>query len=117
MITKKVIDALYKKYHSRPESVYDLNLGLLFEFVADNHGIELDEHSLVINSISPDSPFHSIPLRHIHAIVEFADDIAIVLHSSIIFLKKDSPAVNINLKNTQTGLFGKLRHHLSAAML
>lgn len=98
MLTKKVIDSLYKKYNSRPESVFDLDLSLLFDHLIENHGIELDEEYLKINSVSPDSPFHKIPLRHIHAIMEFADDVAVILPTSIIFMRKHDPSVNIHLK-------------------
>lgn len=88
MITKKVIDQLYKQYNKRPASIDELNIPLLFESVHPMHGIEFDEGELVINSISSDSPFHRIPLALIHEIVEFEDVVAIVLHSSIIFLSR-----------------------------
>lgn len=108
MITKKVIDSLYKKYNSRPESVFDLNLSLLFDYLMENHGIELDEEYLIINSVSPDSPFHKIPLRHIHAIVEFADDVAVILPTSIIFMRKQDQGVHIHLKEERKGLLSNL---------
>lgn len=109
MINKKVIDSLYKKFDKRPESPFDLNLSLLFDYLIENHAITVDEENLTIGSIEPESPFHSIPLRHIHAIVEFGDDIAIVLHSSIIFLSKYSPRVSIHIKdNKQGGLLSKI---------
>ncbi len=117
MLTKKVIDSLYKKYNSRPESVFDLNLSLLFDYLMENHGIELDEEYLVINSVSPDSPFHRIPLRHIHAIVEFADDIAIILPSSIIFLRKYDGGVHIHIKEEKEGLFPNLFRRFSSQMV
>lgn len=109
MITKKVIDTLYKQYSKRPESPDELNIGLLFGDIFDIHGIALDENNLVINSIDPASPFHSIPLKHIHEIVEFGEDIAIVLHSSIIFLKKEDNRVNIHVKPPQLSPMERLR--------
>lgn len=109
MITKKVIDSLYRKYRNRPESPDELNIGLLFDYVFENHGLTINENELVINSISPASPFHTIPLRHIHEIVEFDDDIAIVLHSSIIFLKKDDNRVHIHVKTPVASPISRLR--------
>ena len=109
MITKKVIDNLYKKYRNRPYSPDELNISLLFDQVFDNHALMIDENDLVINSISPSSPFHKIPLRHIHEIVEFGDDIAIVLHSSIIFLKKEDNRVNIHVKAPSLSPIGRIR--------
>lgn len=88
MISQKVIDQLYKKYNKRPKSIDELNIPLLFEAVHPMHGIEFDEGELIINSISADSPFHRLPLALVHEIVEFEDVVAIVLHSSIIFLSR-----------------------------
>lgn len=109
MITKKVIAELYKRYNKRPESPFDLNLSLLFDYAVDNHGINLDEEKLVINSISPDSIFHTINLDHIHEIVEFENHIAIVLHSSIIFLDKHNSKSYIHIRTEKPGLFDRLR--------
>lgn len=114
MLTKKVIETLYRKFNRRPESVYDLNLSLLFDYLMENHGLELDEEFLTINSIEPESPFHAIPLRHIHEIVEFGDDIAIILHSSIIFLGKHTPSVYIHLKEASQGILPKIFGRLGA---
>ena len=108
MINKKVIEELYKKYNKRPESPFDLNLSLLFDYLVENHNIAIDEDNLTIGSIEADSPFHSIPLRHIHAIVEFGDDIAIILHSSIIFLSKYTDRVNIHIKDEKLGFLARL---------
>lgn len=113
MITKKVIDNIYCKYKNRPESPDELNLGLLFGDVFDHHGIMIDENELEINSIDPASPFHTIPLSHINAIIEFDEDIAIVLHSSIIFLKKTGPGVNIHVKMPALSFSDKLKSAFS----
>lgn len=110
MITKKVIDTLYKKYRSRPDSPDELNIGLLFDYVFENHGLIINENELIINSVDPSSPFHAIPLRHIHEIVEFGEDIAIVLHSSIIFLKKEDNRVNIHVKTPVMSPVERLRN-------
>ena len=37
MITKKVIDELYRKYRRRPDSIDSLDIPLLFEHASDNH--------------------------------------------------------------------------------
>lgn len=109
MITKAVIDNLYKKYRRRPDSPDELNLGILFGDVFETHALAIDEDNLVIGSIDPSSPFHKIPLRHIHEIVEFADHIAIVLHSSIIFLKKDTPGVSMHVRQPSLSLGERLK--------
>lgn len=111
MITKKVIEAIYKKYNKRPASPYDLNIGLLFSAEMDPHQINIDGDNITIDSISPDSPFHSIPLANIHAIVEFDRHLAIVLPTAIVFLQKESPNVNIHLNLPKASLWDKIRYH------
>ena len=102
MITQKVIDSLYKTYSKRPSSPDELDIALLFENLIEHHEIEIDDEAhLVINSIPPESPFHRIPLANIHAIVEFEHKIAIVLHSSIIFLNRSDNNSYVHLRAAQ----------------
>jgi hypothetical protein len=98
MITKQVINELYKKYRHKPLTTDELNLAPLFDYAIEHHGITIDDHRLIINSISQLSPFHSIELEHIHAIVEFDNRIAIVLLTSIIFLDKEDDSAHIHIK-------------------
>lgn len=98
MITQKTIKSIYRKYRKKPDSVDSLNVALLFEENLEKHNLEIKDGALLINSVEPLSPFHEIPLDRIHAIVAFDRHVAIVLHSSIIFLRKDSDAVDIDLK-------------------
>lgn len=112
MITKKVIQALYKKYRKLPESPDFLDMPLLFDYASKHHNITIDMDgpvdALVIRSIDPDSPFHRIPLERIHAIVPFEEWVAIVLHSSIIFLNRRSSRVSVHVKVQEPTLFDKI---------
>lgn len=109
MIHKKVIDAIYKKFKSRPSSPDELNIPLLFEKLPEEAGIEIDGDELVIGSIDKRSILHSIPVSHIHAIIDFDEAVAIVLHSSIIFLSKEDGSAHVHLKEMSAGLFDRLR--------
>lgn len=110
MLTKQNIDTIYRQYRNRPASPYDLNIGLFFLPEMDVHRIAIDDkEEITIGSINPNSPFHKIALKRINAILEFDDLVAIVLHSSIIFLRKNDPTVNIHIKQTKPGLGDRLR--------
>ncbi|MCM1293377.1 MAG: hypothetical protein NC111_05990 [Bacteroides sp.] len=112
MITEKVIEKLYKTYKNRPSNADELDISLLFETLIDNHEIAIDdEANLIINSIDRHSPFHKIPLSHIHAIVEFEHKIAIVLHSSIIFLNKSDNRTHIHIRQRKNGIFNRIFNH------
>lgn len=112
MVNQKLHDYLYKTYRKRPESPDELNIAPLFEQLIDFHDIEIDGEDLVIRSISPNSPFHRISLRRIHEIVEFADEVAIVLHSSIIYLNKNDNKVFVHMKMVKPNLWERIRHGL-----
>lgn len=98
MVNKDVIKTLYRQYARPPKSPDELDIGLLFDTAIDNHGIFIDEDALYIGSVDPSSPFSTIPLRNINALVNFETQLAVVLHSAIIFLHKEKPEVNIHLK-------------------
>jgi len=102
MVTKKVIQQLYKQYRQPPKSADELDIALLFDYAAENHGIFIDEDNLYIGSVDPRSPFASIPLSKICQIVEFERFVAIVLHSSIIFLGKEDSDVNVHIRMDDT---------------
>lgn len=109
MITEKVIDSLYKTYKKRPASADELDIGLLFEYLMENHEIEIDDTAhLIINSMPKNSPFHRIALDRIHAIVEFEHKIAIVLHSSIIFLNKADKKSHIHIRQAKASVLDKI---------
>lgn len=113
MINKKVIDAIYKKCKKRPASPDELNIPLLFEKLPEETMIEVDGNDIVINSVDSWSPFHRIPVNHIHAILEFDEAVAIVLHSSIVFLSKDNGAMHVHLKEMKPSLLDRLRESIS----
>lgn len=110
MIQKKVIDTIYRKFKNRPASPDELNIPLLFEKLPEQAGVEIDGDNIVLNNVNTDSPFHMIPVGHIHAIVEFDEAIAIVLHSSIIFISKTDGKAHVHLREINSGLFDRLRH-------
>ncbi|MDE6157996.1 MAG: hypothetical protein K2K22_10090 [Muribaculaceae bacterium] len=85
---------------------------LLFDYAAKHHNIVVDMEgpvdTLVIRSINPDSPFHRIPLERIHAIVPFEEWIAIVLHSSIVFLSRKSSKVSVHVRTEAPSVFDRI---------
>ena len=81
----------------------------------DCHNITVDGDNVVLGSVSPDSPFHSLGLDRIHAILDFERHLAIVLPASILFLTKDSPSVNIHLKALRPSVFDRLRSRFATA--
>lgn len=115
MVTKQLIQQIYKLYKRPPASPDELNLGLLFNFALENHGIIIDENDLFIGSVDPKSPFATIPLRHIHEILEFENTIGIVLRNSIIFLNKHNSDVNVHLRMDEPSMWSRLKNTFSGS--
>lgn len=111
MITRQLIDALYKKYRKPPKSVDLLNLAILFDYAADHHNIQIDPEAetMTINSIDPQSPLHTISIKRINAIVAFEEWIAIILPASIIFLSRNNSDVNIDIRIVAPSFMDRLR--------
>ncbi len=113
MLTDKVIEAIYKKYHKRPSSPDQLDIPLLFAENLEQHNIFIDDHNIVIGSVDQRSPFHTIALHRVHEILEFENVVAIVLHSSIIFLSKKDNKVHVHVKMAKANLLDRIRMKLS----
>ena len=115
MINNKVIDSIYKKYSKRPSSIYQLNIPLLFEAAHEDHAIEIKGHDLILNSQEPWSPFHTIDLNRVHAILDFDKYVAVVLHSSIVFIGKKSNDIHIHIKPLKPSLSDRVKQMFCCA--
>ena len=111
MISRKIIDSLYKRYNKPPKSIDMLNLVLLFDYAAEHHKVYIDPDTeeLIIPSVSPESPFNKIAIKRINDIVPFEEWVAIVLPAAIIFLNRKSNEVVVDLKLTGPSFLDRLR--------
>lgn len=113
MITSAIINTLYRKFSRRPASIDALDIHLLFEAVHPSNMVAINDGNVCIGSVHTDSPFHSISLHNIHAIVEFEETVAIVLHSTILFLSKINNDVRVHIKPLKESIWTRLRDKLS----
>lgn len=111
MITEKVIQEIYRKFGKKPKSVDCLDFALLFEKAGMLHNIlvDPDAEEMTIGSIPEDSPFHNLNLKNVNAIIPFEEWVAIVLHSSIIFLNNKTPRTSIHIKEPSLSLWDRIR--------
>ncbi|MCH5219986.1 MAG: hypothetical protein J1F20_05385 [Muribaculaceae bacterium] len=100
MITRDNINEIYRKYKNTPESIDELDLATLFDETAIHHDIMIDpeDNTITFGSIDPKSPFHTLPLDRINAILGFEEWVAVVMHSSILFLNRKNSKVVIDIK-------------------
>lgn len=107
MIQKKVIDTIYKKYRRRPASPDELDIPLLFEQLPLEAGVEIEGPDIVLSTV--DSPFHSIPVSNINAILNFDEAVAIVLPASLIFINKEDGNAWVHIKDIGLSFVDRLK--------
>ena len=98
MINKKAIEEVYRRYRKKPKGIDELNVAILFDSLADVHGLTIEDEKIVLRSVDDKSLFRTIALSRVYGIVNFEETVGIVLHSSIIFLNKKEPKVNVHIK-------------------
>jgi len=110
MITKQVIDELYKKYKKLPDGIEHLDIGLLIDYASEHHHIQIDDEGyLVIQSLDERSPFHKIALNRIHGISAFENCLSIVMHSSILFLNRYDSGINVHIKTNPPTVWERIK--------
>lgn len=97
-VTESVILELYKRFSKRPATLDARNLCLLADFIVEDKGVSLEEDSLVFTETPPGSPFREIPFENVHGVADLSNLLAIVLHSSIIFLNKKTLQTSVHIK-------------------
>lgn len=112
MISKQVIEAIYKSCQKPPESPDDLAVEILFSSIENPLAISIDNNYLIIHTVDENSPFHKIALKRIHCIEEFEDEVAIVLHSSIIFLDKKEGKPSIHIKPERPSFVDRMKYKI-----
>lgn len=100
MITAKNIEEIYRKFKKAPDSIDELNIAALFDETAIHHDIMIDpeDNTITFGSIDEKSPFHTLPLNKVNAILGFDEWVAVVMPSSIIFLNRKSDKVYIDIR-------------------
>lgn len=109
MITKHVIAAIYKQFRHQPSNPAQLNIEYLFDEALDYLDITVDDTQVTIGALDANSPFRIIPIRRIYGIAKFDSAVAIVFHSSILFLNRHGKGVSIHIKQPPKSIWQKIR--------
>lgn len=103
----KLIQSLYKRFNRRNASLDERRLDLLCDNIVDQHGLELNDDSIVFTAMPNGAALRSIRLDHIRGVAEVGELLAIVLHSSIIFFNRQTLQTSVHIK--PAGLLDRLR--------
>lgn len=115
-INEELTKDLYRRFRHRSATLDGRNLHLIADFIVDDRGVTLEDDSLIFTETPPGSPFRAILLENINGVADLGKLLAIVLHSSIIFLNKETLQTSVHLRPLSRlerltacirGMFGK----------
>ena len=110
MITKKIINKIYRKYNTPVGEDIKPQLDSIIEYLKDKHKIILKNDIVELADLSEDSPFRRIPMYRIYGLVNFERAIAIVLPTCILFLSKESSNINIHIRLPKETIIEKIKN-------
>lgn len=115
MITKEVIQDIYKEYKKPHANREELRLPYFLELLAPHHKLEYDGDEIIFADMDEFNPFRRILVRNLHGIVEFDKNVAFIFPNHIMFLGKRSKELHVHFKPEEEeapkkkgGLFGRL---------
>ncbi len=98
MISKQIIDTLYKKYSKPPKNFSDLHIDEFVAACGDLYGVEVNDVSITFSRMSTDSPFRTILLSNIYGKENFEYHIALVFSTYILFFNRRDYDVTVHFK-------------------
>lgn len=108
MITKEVIDEIYRKYRRHPKKAEELHLQILSDVFGGMDILRVDDDDVVFLPAKPTEPERKIGIKRINGVIEFDRHVAIVLHASIIFIAKETGDVTIHIKDMPLTMFDRI---------
>lgn len=113
MITKQVIQDIYKEYKKPCENIEDLNIPYFLKLLEPYHNLKYDGDELVFEDMEEFSPFRRILVRNMHAILEFSKMVAFVFPNHILFLGKRSSELSVHFKPEEEPVESKKKSFFS----
>lgn len=110
MISKQVIEEIYKKYNKPPKKVDDLRIPYFLDLLSKSHHLRLsqDQEEIVNEDLDNYNPFKRFLIRRMTAILEFERMVAFAFDNHIIFFQKDSTDMRVHFKPVKKGFFSRL---------
>lgn len=98
MITKEVIQDIYKQYNKPSANLEELRIPYFLKMLEPHHNLKFDGDELIFEDMEEFNPFRRILVKNMHVILEFSKTIAFVFPNHILFLGKRSPELSVHFK-------------------
>lgn len=112
MVTKKVINEIYKKYNKPPKNIEDLSIPRFIDMLKKHHDLQCADGEIINRGFEAGEPFARMLVRRLNAILDFDNMVAFVFDKHIMFFDKNSDNMHVHFKQEKPGLFRRLfRRH------
>ncbi|MBD5231968.1 MAG: hypothetical protein K2M14_07820 [Muribaculaceae bacterium] len=111
MVTKEVINEIYKKYSTPPKDVAVLDLPHYIELLKKHHNLSVEDDELINRDLEEFHPFRRFLVRRLTAVLNFDKVIAFVFNKHIIFFEKNSNKMHVHFKPEKQSLISRLFRH------
>ena len=98
MVTKEVIQDIYKQYNKPHKNIDELDIPHFLKILAPYHKLTFTGDELIFEDMEEFNPFRRILVKNMHAILEFSRMVAFVFPNHILFLGKRSPELSVHFK-------------------
>lgn len=98
MLTKEIIQDIYKQYSKPTTNKEDLQIPYFLDMLAPYHNLKYDGEEFIFEDMDEFNPFRRILAKNLHAILEFSKHVVFVFPNHILFLGKRSPELHVHFK-------------------
>lgn len=96
MVTKRVINELYKKFNTPPDDINVLNLNYHMDILRKYHPMKVDGDEIIVENVEEYSPFRRMLIKRITGVLEFNKYVAFVMTEHIFFFEKRGKEISLH---------------------
>lgn len=109
MVTKKIIDEIYRKYKNPPSNIEELNINYYIKMLKEYHPMSITSDRIIIENAGEFCPFKHILISRLTGIIEFSKYVAFILPEHIFFFDRHSENIRLHMKKEpKPGFFSQL---------
>ncbi len=108
MVTKDVIQEIYKRYSTPPKDVATLQLPRYIELLRSHHNLAIDGEEIINRDLEEFNPFRRLLMRRLTAVLNFEKVVAFAFNKHIIFFDKEGEGMHVHFKPEKRSLLSRL---------
>ena len=111
MVTKKLINEIYKKYSKPPKDPESLEIPRFIDLLSEHHNLVLEDGEIINKGLDAFNPFGRMLVRRLTTVLEFDSVVAFVFEEHILFFDRHSDHMHVHFKPEKQSFLSRLFHH------